>query len=139
MDETAPATSSALRSKESPFPPIFDSGSFLFNSSAIREGDLTLFVSRFYTVRGMTANGCSTAPPKRLFAFAADLEWGCELETVGASAGGDYAHSGFRIGADGEDEDATNFETLAKTDRSFSVEPGVFYFTLRGFRDNFSN
>ena len=89
MDETAPAASSALKSKESPSPLIFYSGSFPFNSSALREDDLTLFVGGFQTVRGMTANGCSTAPPKRLFAFAADLEWGCELETVGASAGGD--------------------------------------------------
>ena len=83
MDETAPAASSALRSKESPSPPILDFGSFIFNSSALREGDLTLFVSGFQTVMGMTANGCSTAPPKRLFAFAADLERGYELKTIG--------------------------------------------------------
>ena len=130
MDETAPAASSALRSKESPSLSIFDSGSFLFNSSALLESDLTLFFGGFQTVRGMTANGCSTTPPKRLFPFAVDLEWGCELETVGASARGDCARSDFQIGADREDEDAPNFGTLAKTGRSFSAEPGVFCFTL---------
>ena len=139
MDETAPVVSSALRSKESPSPPIFDSGSFLFNSSALREGDPTLFVGGFQTVRGLTANGYSTAPPKRLYAFATDLEWGYELETVGASAGGDCTRFGFRTRADREDEDAPNFGTLAKTGRSFSAEPEVFCFTLRGFRDSVSN
>ena len=139
MDKTAPAASSVLRSKESPSPPIFDFGSFPFNSSALREGDLTLFVGGFQTVRGMTSNGCPMAPPKGLFTFAADLEWGCELETIGASAGGYRTHSGFRIGADGEDEDAPNFGTLAKTGQSFSAEPRVFRFTLRDFRDSVSN
>ena len=89
MDETAPAVSSALRSKESPYPLISDFGSFLLNSSALQDGDLTLFVGGFQTVMGMTASGCSTAPPKGPFTFAADPERGCELKTVGASTGGD--------------------------------------------------
>ena len=89
MDETAPAASSALRSKESPSLPIFYSGAFLFNSSTLRGGDLTLSIGGFQTVMGITSNGCSEAPPKRLFAFTTDLEGGCELKTIGASAVGD--------------------------------------------------
>ena len=95
MDETAPAASSALRSKESPSSSIFDSGAFLFNSSARRGGDLILSVGGFQTVMGITANGCSANPPKRFFAFEADLEGGCELKTIGASAAGDCARSYF--------------------------------------------
>ena len=96
MDETALAVSSALRSKEFPSSPIFDSGSFLLNSYALRGGDLALFVGGFQTVMGITTNGCSTAPPKRLFAFVVDLEWGYELKTMGASTAGDYARFGLR-------------------------------------------
>ena len=67
MDETAPAASSALRSKELPSLPVLES--FLFNSSALGEGGLTLFASGFQTVMGMTANGCSTVLPEGPFAF----------------------------------------------------------------------
>ena len=134
-----PATSSALRSKESPSSPIFYSGAFLFNSSALRGGDLTLSVGEFQTVMGITANGCSAAPPKRLFAFATNLEGGYELKTIGALAAGNCTRSEFRAGVDGEDEDAPNFGTLAKAGQPFSAEPGVFRFTLRGFRDSVSN
>ena len=52
MDETVLAASSALRRKESPSWPIFYSGAFLFNFSARRGGDLTIFVGRFQTVMG---------------------------------------------------------------------------------------
>ena len=69
MDETAPAASSALRSKESPSPPV--SEPFLFNSSALEEGGLTLYAGGFQTVMDMTFNGCLTALPEELFAFAA--------------------------------------------------------------------
>ena len=63
---------------------------------------------------GMIANGYSTALPERLFAFAADPERGCELKTLGTSAGGDSASPGFRIGVDEGEEDAHNFGTLAE-------------------------
>ena len=139
MDETAHAASLALRSKESPSSPIFYSRAFLFNPSAFQGGDLPLSVGRFQTIMGITANSCSAAPPKRLFAFATDLEEGCELKTIGASAAGDCARSGFQAGVDGEDEDAPNFGTLAKAGRPFSAEPEVFRFTLQGFRDSVSN
>ena len=88
---------------------------------------------------GMTANGCSTALPEGPFAFAADPERGCELKTLGASAGGNNACSSFRTWVDGEEEDAPNFGTLTEAGRSFSTESRVFHFTLRGFQDNVSN
>ena len=79
---------------------------------------------------GMIANGYSTALPEGPFAFAADLERGCELKTLGTSVGGDNACSGFRTGVDEEEEDASNFGTLAKAGRSFSAKSKVFRFTL---------
>ena len=109
MDKTAPAASSVLRSRESPSPTLSDSGSFLFDSSALREGDLTLLVGGFQTVMGTIANGYPTASPKDFFALAAELERGCMLKVVGASDGGEGARSGFRTCVDGEDEDAPNF------------------------------
>ena len=81
MDETAPAASLALRSKELLSQPV--SESFLFNSSALREGGLTPFTGGFQTVMGMTANDCLTAPPEGPFTFVADLERDCELKTLG--------------------------------------------------------
>ena len=132
-----PAASSALRSKESPSPPV--SESFLFNSSALGEGGLTLFAGGFQIVIGMTANGCSTAPPQGPFAFAADPERNCELKTLGTSAGSDSAYSGFRTWVDGEEEGTPNFRTLIKSSRSFSTESRVFRFTVRAFRDSVSN
>ena len=68
IDETVPAASSALRSKESPSPPVWEP--FLFNSSTREEGGLILCAGGFQTVMGMTASGCSTALPKEPFAFA---------------------------------------------------------------------
>ena len=109
MDETAPVASSALRSRESPSPTLFDSGSFLSDSFALREGDLTLLVSGFQTVMGTITNGCPTASPKGFFTLAAELERGYVLKVVGASDGGEGARSGFRTCVDGEDEDAPNF------------------------------
>ena len=146
IDESGPTSSSELRSKESSSSPIFGSGSFPFSSSTLREGDLTLFGGGFQTVMGITANGCSTTPPTRFFAFVVGLDRGYELKTVGASTGGDCSHfgfwigvAGFRTGVDREDEDVPNFGTLAETGRSFSAEPRAFRFTLRGFRDSAPN
>ena len=80
MDETAPTASSALRSKESPSSPIFDSGAFLFNSSARRGGDLTLSVGGVQTVMGTTTNGCSSNPPKRFFCLQSRLRRGLRVQ-----------------------------------------------------------
>ena len=88
---------------------------------------------------GMTANGCSTAPPEGPFTIAIDPERDCELKTLGTSAGGDSACPGFRTWVDREEEDSPNFGTLTKSDRSFLTESKVFRFTLRGFRDSISN
>ena len=137
MDETTPTASSTLGRKESPSPPV--SESVIFNPSALGEGGPTLFAGGFQTVRGMTANGCSTAQPEGPFAFAENPERGYELKTLGASAEGDSACSGFRTWVDGEEEDAPNFGTLTEAGRSLSTESRVFRFTLRGFRDNVSN
>ena len=51
---------------------------------------------------GMTASGCSTALPEELFAFAADLEWDCELKALGTSTGGGNICLGVRTGVEGE-------------------------------------
>ena len=109
MDETAPAARSALRSRESPSPPLSDLGSFLFDYSALREGNLTPLVGGFQTVMGTTTNGCPMASPKGFSASTVDLERGYELKVVGASDGGEGARSGFRTCIDGEDEDAPSF------------------------------
>ena len=109
MDETAPAASSALRSRESPSPPLYSPRSFLFDSSALRGGDLTLLVGGFQIVMGTIASDCLMASPKGISAFVVDLERGCELKVVGASDGGEGARSGFQTCIDGEDEDASNF------------------------------
>ena len=109
MDETAPTVSSALRSRESPSLPLSDPGSFLFDSSALRESDLTLLIGGFQTVMGIIASGSPTASPKGFSASAVDLERGCEIKVIGASDGGEGARYGFRTCVDGEDEDAPNF------------------------------
>ena len=80
MDKTSPSASSASKSRESPSPPLFDSDYFFFNSSALRGGDLTPFAGGFHTVMGMTASGCSTAPPKRLFAFKTRARTGLRVQ-----------------------------------------------------------
>ena len=76
MDETAPAASSALESKESLFSSTFGFGFFLFNSAALRGGDLAFPEGGFQMVIGIIANGCSTAAPKRLLASTSGLEGG---------------------------------------------------------------
>ena len=101
-DEIAPVASSVLKSKESPSSPIFYFGFFLFNSSTLRGDGLALSEGGFQTVIGITANGSSTAPPKRFFAFAIGLEDGDELMTTGASATGDGARSGSRAEEGGD-------------------------------------
>ena len=131
-----PAASSALRSKESTSPPF--SESFLFNSSALEEGGLTLYAGGFQTVMGITANGCSTALPEEPFSFVADPEQGCKHKTLGTSAGGDSACLGIRTWVKGEEEEAPNFGTLPQAGWSFSTESEVFCFTLRDFRDSVS-
>ena len=136
MDETAPAASSALRSKESPSPPV--SEPFLFNLSDLEEDGLTLYVGGFQTVMGMTASDCSTALPDEPFAFAIDSEQDCELEALGTSAGGDNIYPDVRTEVEGEEEDAPNFGTLSQVGRSFLTKSEVFRFTLRGFRDSVS-
>ena len=136
MDETAPAASSALRSKESPSPSA--SEPFLFNSSALEEGGSTLYAGGFQTVIGMTCNGCSAALPEESLAFTAKPERGCELRALGTSAGGDNTYPDIRTWVEGEEEDAPSFGTLPQAGRSFSTESEVFCFTLRDFRDSVS-
>ena len=106
MDETAPVASSTLERKESLFLSTFGFGFFHFSSTGLRGDDLALYEGGFQTVIGITANGCSTAAPKRLFASTSGLEGGGELKTRGASATGDGARSGSRAEEDG---DAPNF------------------------------
>ena len=130
-----PVASLALRSKESP-PSV--SEPFLFNFSALEEGGLTLYAGGFQTVMGITSNDCSTTLPEEPFAFAAELEWGCELKALGTSVRGDNTCPGIRTWIKGEEEDAPNFGTLPQAGRSFSTESKVFRFTLRDFRDRVS-
>ena len=128
MDKTAPATSSALRSKELLSPSV--SEPFLFNSSALEEGGLTPCVWGFQTVIGMTSNGCSAALPEESFAFATEPERGYKLKALGTSARGDNTCPGTRTWVEGEEEDAPSFGTLPQAERSFSMESKVFRFTF---------
>ena len=89
-----PAASSKLRSKESPSPSV--SEPFLFYSSDLEEGSLTLYAGGFQIVMGITSNGCSTVLPKESFAFAAEPERDCKLKVLGISAGGDNTCPGIR-------------------------------------------
>ena len=136
MDEIAPAASSALRSKESPSPPV--SEPFLFNSSDLEEGGLTLYAGGFQTVMGMTASGCSIALPEEPFAFATDSERDCKLEALGTSAACSNICPDVQTGVEREEEDTPNFETLPQVGRSFSTESELFCFTLWDFRDSVS-
>ena len=136
MDETAPAASSELRSKESPSPTV--SEPFLFNSSALEEGGLTLYTGGFQTVMGMTSNGYSAVFPEESFAFAAEPDRGFELRALGTSIGGDNTCPGTRTWVDREDEDTLSLETLPQAGWSFSTKFKVFSFMLRDFRDNVS-
>ena len=87
---------------------------------------------------GMTANGCSTTLPEESFAFAAEPKWGCELKSLGTSAGGGNTYLDIRAWEEGEKEEALNFGTLPQSERSFSTESKVFRFMLRDFRDSTS-
>ena len=136
MDKTAPAASSALRSKESPSSPV--SEPFLYNSFELEEGGLTLWARGFQTVMGMTASSCSTALPKEPFTFATDLERDCELQALRTSVGGNNICPDVRTWVEGEEEDAPNFGTLPQAGWSFSTESKVFRFTLRDFQDSAS-
>ena len=69
MDETTPAASSTLKSKESPSPSA--SGLFPLNSSALDEGGAALYAGGLQTVMGMTFNGGSVAFPEESLAFVA--------------------------------------------------------------------
>ena len=93
MDETAPAASSALESKESLMAPAFGLDFFPFGSATPRGGDLMPSGGGFHTVIGITVNGCSTAAPERPFAFTSGLEGGSKVKTRG-----DDASSGSRAG-----------------------------------------
>ena len=73
MDETAPAASSALESKESLIASAFGFNFFLFNSVVLRGDDLALSKGGFHTIIGRTVNGCATAAPKRPFASMSGL------------------------------------------------------------------
>ena len=73
MDETAPATTLALESKESLTTSAFDFDFFLFSSTVTWGGDLALSGGGFHTVIGRAVNGCATTAPKELFAFMSGL------------------------------------------------------------------
>ena len=85
MDETALTARSTLSSKESPSSLIFLFQNFflqLFRPTRRRPNALRQWIPY--------GNG-----HKRFFAFAADLEGGCELKTIGASAASDGPRSDF--------------------------------------------
>ena len=136
MDETAPAASSTLKSKESLSP--LASGRFLLNSSALEEGGSALYVGGLQTVIGITSNGGSIALPEEPLAFAAEPERGCKLGALGTSAGGGNTCPSTRAWVEGAKEDVPNFGTLPQDGRPFSGESKVFSFKLQDLRDNVS-
>ena len=136
MDETAPAASSALESKESPSPLVL--GLFPLNSSALDEGGAALYTEGFQTVMGMTSNGGSTALPEESLAFEAEPERGCELEALGTLDEGGITCPHTWTWVEGEEEDDSNFGTLPQDGPPFTRESRVFRFTLRDFQDNVS-
>ena len=129
IDETAPAASSALKSKESPSPSA--SGRFPLCSSALDEGSSVLYAGELQTVIGMTSNGGSAALPEESLAFAAEPEQGCELGanrgwelgSLGTSDEGDITCPNTRTWAEGEEEDDPNFGTLPRTDGPSQESP----------------
>ena len=136
MDETAPATSSALRRKELLSPSV--SEPFLFNFSTLEEGGLTLYAGAFQIVMGITSNDYSTVLPEESFSFTAEPKRGCQLKALGISAGGDNTCPDIQTWVEGEEKDAPNFGTLPQAGRSFSTESKFFCFTLWDFRDSVS-
>ena len=77
MDETVPAVSSALRTKESPSPST--SGHFLPNSSALKGGGSALYVGGLQIVMGITSNGGLAALLEESLAFTTKPERSYEL------------------------------------------------------------
>ena len=136
MDETAPATSLALKRKESSSPSA--SKRFLPNSSALQGGGSTLYAEGLQTVIGITSNGGSTALPEEPLAFAAEPERGWELGALGTSTGGSDTCPYTRAWVEGDDEDVPNLGTLPQAGWPFSRESEVFRFTLRDLRDSVS-
>ena len=136
MDETAPAESSALKSKELPSPSA--SGRFLLNSSALEEEGSALYAGGLQTVIGMTSNGGSAALLEESLAFATEPERGCELGALGTLDGGGNICPSTLTWAEGEEEDVPNFGTLLQDERLFSGESRVFRFTLWDFWDSVS-
>ena len=136
MDETAPAVSSALRSKESPSPSA--SKRFLPNSSALQRGGSALCVEGLQTVIGITSNGGSAALPEKSLVFAAEPERGCELGALGTLVGGSDTYPCTQAWVEGDDEDVPNLGTLPQARRPFSRESEIFRFTLRDLRDSVS-
>ena len=110
MDKTAPAASSALKSKESPSPSA--SGRFPLNSSALDEGGSALYAGGLQIVIGITSNGGSPALPEESLAFVAEPERGCKLGALGTSDEGGITCLSTRTWAEGEEEDDPNFGTL---------------------------
>ena len=88
MDETAPATSSALESKESLIASAFGFNFFLFNSVVLRGGHLALSEGGFHTVIGRNVNGCATSAPERPFAFTSGLGGDNKVKPRGGGGGG---------------------------------------------------
>ena len=128
MDETAPAASSALKSKESPSPPAPEH--FLPNFSALEKGGLALYAGGLQTVIGITSNGGSTALPEKSLAYTAEPVWGYELRALGTSAGGSDTCPCTRTWVEGEDKDIPNLGTLPQAGRPFSRESEPFHFIL---------
>ena len=136
MDETAPAASSTLESKESPSPSA--SKRFLPDSSAFEGEGSTLYPGGLQTVIGITSNGGAAGFPKESLAFTAEPEWSCELGGLGTSARGGDTCPYTRVWVEGDDEDVPNLRTLPQSGRPFSRESGVFRFILRDLRDSIS-
>ena len=110
MDEIAPATSSALESKESSSP--LASGRFLLKSSAIAGGGSTLYAGGLQTEMSITSNGDSTALPEESLALAAEAERGCELGALWTSARDGDTCPCARTWAEGDEEDVPNLGAL---------------------------
>ena len=136
MDETAPAASLALESKESPSPSA--SGLFPLNSSSLDEGGAALYAGGLHTVMGMTSNGGSAALLEESLAFPANPERGYELGALGTSDKDVITCPSTRTWAEGEEEDDPNFGTLPQDGPPFTGESRVFRFTLRDFWDSVS-
>ena len=136
MDETAPAASLALKSKESPSPSA--SGRFLLDSSSLEGGGLMLYTRGLQTVIGITSNGGSAALLEESLAFAAEPEQSCELGALGTSAGGGYTCPCTWTWVEGDEEDVPNLGTLPQVVLPFSRESRVFRFTLQNLQDSVS-